>query len=181
MKNFSSSFLLLFSLLLFLHLTASAQLETKSVIAFNGWNYSARQVMDGSGTGKGYKIYRSKDGLNWQLFDDVTIFSDNYKEFDLAVTGTDSLHLYLWLAGINSTTGKVYVDKYDARTMEFLGEVFNCLPSGELKQVVFTSPQESKSSHLCLSYYLSGDKADSWITITSKDGGKNWVSVASTQ
>jgi len=151
-------------------------------IAYNGWAYAVYTVM--KGTQGGFDIRKSTDnGLTWSEFSDV--IQDNYQNVavDLVVCGTSEADLILYQTGIAYfvSTGNymVYVDKYNATTGVFMGNVFLASSPYLIYDIKIVSDYKFPSAgaspySLGLLYSKYGPTADTLVFWSSADGGNTW-------
>lgn len=160
------------------------QRRVRLSVAFNGWLYAAYTTVDTSNNG-GITIRRSKDnGQNWTTFSSYAYPNVRYEAFDLVVAGSDTNNLRLYLAGVNHNSSlsnyTVYIDKYDATTMNYLGNnyahdngsrrVYDISIASDYHQPAFNASPYS----LGLLYSKYGSSQDSLIFVCSTDGGGSW-------
>ncbi|MBS1587738.1 MAG: T9SS type A sorting domain-containing protein [Bacteroidetes bacterium] len=93
-------------------------------VAFNGWMYAAYNA------DSGVVIRMSRDnGNTWNTIDSYRVSGTNYTPVHIAVAGTDTNNLRLFVASVNQQAAvpsyTVYVDVYDATTGVFLAENLN--------------------------------------------------------
>lgn len=151
-------------------------------IAFNGWAYEVHKVIQG--TSAGYNIFKSEDdGETWSYLNGNVFDGYSNVAVDLVVCGSSTADLTLFQAGIayfpSSSTWVVYVDKYNATTGAFIGEVFYESSAYQIYDVKIVSdykfPSYGASPYsLGLLFSRYSPSTDSLIFISSPDAGTNW-------
>ncbi|CAN5357885.1 hypothetical protein BH09BAC5_BH09BAC5_02160 [soil metagenome] len=158
------------------------QRNVKIATAFNGWTYSAFTTSE-AGNG-GIYIRQSRDG--GQTWSDFTYSGGpglDYTAIDLTVTGSDTLNLSLFIAGVLNNSGNyiVWMDKYNATTGNFIGENFNETSGTNLIYDVSLATDYESPSYLstpfsvALAYSKDYTMADSLIYAASIDGGNTFT------
>jgi hypothetical protein len=149
-------------------------------IAYNGSVFSAFTVQS-TPTSGGFEVWKSTDnGQSWSLF--TSVVQDNYlnKAVDVIVCGTTEADLSLFITGIAyfpaSSSYAVYVDKYNATTGAYIGEVFSEIYSYEIYDVRIASdykyPSTGSSPYsVAVLFSRYGSSADELIFQASADGG----------
>jgi hypothetical protein len=158
------------------------QRGTNLSIAFNGWAYEVHTLTQG--TEAGYNIYKSvDDGESWTLLNGNVFENYTNLAVDLVVCGSSTADLRLFQAGIAyfPSTGLyvVYVDKYDATTGNFLGEIFYESSSYKIYDVKIVSDYKFPSVgagpySLGLLFSRYGAAADTLVFISSPDAGQTF-------
>jgi hypothetical protein len=113
--------------------TSENQRNIRLGSAFNGWMY-AYTINDTVASKGGIYVGFSKDnGVTWNKFVTYQFPNSRYPLTDLVVTGTDTAHLNVFLAGVlkNTVTSRytLYIDRFDGRNGALLtGQVFVANP-----------------------------------------------------
>ncbi|HXC06550.1 MAG TPA: T9SS type A sorting domain-containing protein [Bacteroidia bacterium] len=159
------------------------QRHARTASAFNGWLYLANTINDTVSKRGGIYVSISKDnGETWTKLLTYQFNNSFYPFTDIAVAGTDSAHLYVFLAGTlhNTSTGAntVYIDKFDGRNGTLLsGQVFyRSLGSLSVTDMALNTdalyPSSTSSPFsIGLLYALHGGTEDSLLFATATDGG----------
>jgi hypothetical protein len=163
-----------------------SQRNLRMTVAFNGWLYAAYSVTNSTADSSRLAVVRSRDnGQNWYPMGLPTSMNAgvDYKAVDLIVTGTDTLNLKLFVAGViyfASGSYNLFVDEFNATSGVFVGNryylskgsnrIYDVAIASDYKQpAVSTSPYG-----LGLVYSCYTSSMDSVIYIGSLDAGQTW-------
>lgn len=160
------------------------QRNVKVATAFNGWIYSACTIY--SAGNSGVQIRRSKDGgITWTDFvAGVLNAGVNYSAVDIAVAGTDTVNLYVFIAGIvyvqSSGSTIAWADKYQGANGNFLGENFNESNTGGTLYDIAIATDYRHPSYLSGPFsvgivYSKNAPYDSIIYLSSIDAGATYT------
>jgi hypothetical protein len=159
------------------------QTSVKLASAFNGWLYSAIQYTNAANDSNGVIIKYSKDkGFTWKTMDGYKVASANakYDDVEIAVAGTDTNNLQFYLSGIRNNVASnnyvIYIDKYNARTGNFSGSIYNLSGATRVYDLAMATdymyPASGTTGYsLGLLYSRFGSVNDSIIYLASIDGG----------
>ncbi|HEV7230351.1 MAG TPA: hypothetical protein VGO45_03420, partial [Bacteroidia bacterium] len=162
---------------------AENQRNIRSGSAFNGWMYTAYTINDTmSGKGGIYVGFSKDNGITWNKFVTYQFSNSYYPLTDLVVTGTDTAHLNVFLAGVlkNTTTSKytLYIDRFDGRNGALLtGQVFVANPGlSQVTDISLTSDYllpgtGSQPYSVSLLYAQHNILGDSLFYVSSPDAG----------
>ncbi len=163
------------------------QRNVRSASAFNGWLYVAYTINDTSNKRGGIYVGFSKDhGLTWAKFVTYVFNNSFYSMTDIAVAGTDTSNLDVYLAGVNQntagTSSTLYVDKFDGRNGTLTaGQIFvHPLGSRTVTDISLASdylyPMAGASPYsIALLYTTHGASKDSLFFALSGNGGKSFA------
>jgi len=162
------------------------QRSLRMASAFNGWLYVANTINDTSNQRGGIYVSFSKDnGATWTKFVTYVFNNSFYALTDIVVTGTDTSHLDVFLAGVYksfpSLNNTLYMDKFDGRNGTLTtGQVF--VRAVGLERVTDISlasdylyPMSGMAPYsVGLLYTVSGGLKDSLLFSESTDGGNTF-------
>jgi len=156
-------------------------------VAFNGWIYAAYN------TDSGYTIRMSRDnGNTWLKIDSFAVSGVTYSPVHIAVAGTDTNNLRLFVTAVNQHPSVpsyvVYVDVYNATTRAFISEYFSESSTTKIYNsdiaTDYRYPAVGASPYsVAIAFTKYTPSYDSVIAVVSTDGGgtyPNRFKVAST-
>jgi hypothetical protein len=166
--------------------TSENQRNLRMASAFNGWLYIANTINDTSNLRGGIYVSFSKDnGVTWKKFVTYVFNNSFYSLTDIVVSGTDTSHLNVFLAGVYrnfpTLNYTVYMDKFDGRNGTLTaGQIFvRSLGSSRVTDISLASDYLFPSSgavpySVGLLYSVSGGVKDSLLFSESTDGGNTF-------
>jgi hypothetical protein len=104
--------------------------RVKLAVAYNGWLYAAYLTVDSAANKGGITIMTSRDnGLTWSQIDAYSVADVRYTAMDLVVAGSDTSNMSLYVSAVrHNISGNeyiIFVDRYNATTLGFVGENLN--------------------------------------------------------
>jgi hypothetical protein len=163
------------------------QRNLRSASAFNGWLYVAYTINDTTSRRGGIYVGFSKDnGATWETFVTYVFNNSFYSMTDIAVAGTDTSHLDVYLAGVfqslPGTSSTLYIDKFDGRNGTLTaGQVFvRQLGTRSVTDISLASdylfPMTGSAPYsLALLYTTHGAPKDSLFFALSGNGGSTFA------
>lgn len=164
------------------------QSKVKIDVAFNGWVYEAFSTKDPIAGAGGITIRCSKSGGEfWQDIDSYIVPGINYNAFDIAVVGTDTNDLKLYLVGIRYDSVPdqylIFEDHYNATTGQYIGSNYNtgngnneyydiAIASDYMNPAVGAAPYS-----IAFVYSKYNSPVDSIVMNVSVDGGSNFTDI----
>lgn len=163
------------------------QRNLRTATAFNGWLYLSYTINDTNSQRGGIYVAFSKDnGLTWNKFVTYVFNNSFYALTDIAVAGTDTANLSVFLAGVFKNTSTqnytLYMDKFDGRNGSLSqGQIFvRSLGTQSVTDLSIASDYQYPMAGAApysvgLLYTIHGGLKDSLLFAASMDGGSTFA------